>query len=73
MRAPRGRLMGAERGSRLSQIVLNPLCPRVRASEHAPCDPFNVLKRRHCLAEMVEPQLVRGAFVENERPRVMPP
>jgi len=29
----------------------------MRAAEHAPRDPFRVLERRHCLAEIVE----RGA------------
>ena len=31
----------------------------MRAAEHAPRDPFQVLERRHCLADIVE----RGAGV----------
>ena len=50
----RGRLAGAKRGSRVSQIVLNPLCGWVRAAEHPPRNPFYVLERRHGLAEIVE-------------------
>jgi len=50
----RGRLAGAKRGSRVSQIVLNPLCGWVRAAEHAPRNLFYVLERRHGLAEIVE-------------------
>ena len=52
--ARRGRLAGAKRGSRVSQIVLNPLCGWVRAAEHPPRNPFYVLERRHGLAEIVE-------------------
>ena len=47
-----GIFAGAERGSRVSQFVLNSLCDRVR-------DPFRVLERRHGLVEIVE----RGAGV----------
>ena len=47
-----GIFAGAERGSRVSQFVLNSLCDRVR-------DPFRVLERRHGLVEIVE----RGAVV----------
>ena len=65
----RWRLAGAERGlptcsprvsqgyPRVSQGYLNPSCDRVRAPEHAPRGRCRVLKRRHCLAEIVE----RGA------------
>ena len=60
---------GAERGSRISQSVLNRFCERVHATEHAPRDPFSVLESRHGLAEIVE----RGAVVQAERPRVNPP
>ena len=59
---------GAECGSRVSQINLNPLCARVRATEHAPRDPYRILERRHGLAQIVE----RGAVVFVERPRGMP-
>ena len=58
---------GAGRGSRQSQVVPNLLRHRVRASEHPPRDPFNVLERRHCLAEIGD----RRAGVAEERPRVM--
>ena len=50
---------GAERGLRASQGQPNSLCERMRATEHAPRGPINVLKRRHGLAEIVE----RGALV----------
>ena len=60
------RLAGCERGSRVLQITLNEYCERVRATEHAPRDPFQFLERRHGLAEVVE----RGAGVTVERPRV---
>ncbi len=52
-----------ERFSRVSQIFLNPRCGRVRATKHAPRNPFRVLARRHCLAEIVD----RGAGVLVER------
>ena len=54
-----------ERGSRSSQFALKPCCERMRATEHAPRDPFRVLERRHCLAEIVE----RGSIVHVERVR----
>jgi hypothetical protein len=50
---------GAERGSRVSHIVLDRFCDRVRTPEHAPRDPPRVLEHRQCLAEIVE----RGAGV----------
>ena len=53
------RFAGAERGSRVSQILLNSVCGRVCAAEHAPRGPFRVLERRHGLAEIVE----RGGWV----------
>ena len=62
----RGRLAGAKRGSRVSQIVLNPLCGWVRAAEHAPRNLFYVLERRHGLAEIVE----RGGGVLVSRARL---
>ena len=65
--APRRRLAGGERGSRVSQFVLNVYCERVRAAEHASGDRFRLLERRHGLAEVVE----RGAGVKVERPRVI--
>ena len=40
----------------------------MRATKHAPRDPFSVLERRHGLAEIVE----RGALVFVERPNVNP-
>ena len=46
--------MGAERGLRVSQLVLNLRCERMRATKHAPRDPFSVLERRHGLAQIVE-------------------
>ena len=49
-----GLLGGAERGSRGSQIPLNPICGRVRAAEHAPRGRFDLLERRHGLTEIVE-------------------
>ena len=50
----RRRLAGAERGSRGSQVVLDPSCERVRASKHAFRNPCGVLERCHGLAEIVE-------------------
>ena len=55
----RWRLAGGERGSRLSQVELDPPCERVRATEEAPCDRFYLLEHRHGLAEVVE----RGAGI----------
>ena len=69
LRAPRRRLAGAERGSCVVQDALKSSCCRVRAAEHAPCNPFRVLERRDGLAEMVE----RGGGVQVERPRVIHP
>ena len=56
---PRRRFAGAEDGSRVSQVVIDPYCERVRATKHAPRGPFRLLERRHGLAEIVE----RGAGV----------
>ena len=67
---PRRHFAEAERGSRVSQIVLYPFCDRVRgASEHAPRDSCRVLERRHGLAEMIK----RGVGVQVEHPRVIRP
>ena len=61
---PRRRfLAGAERGSRLPQVMLNLHYERVRAAEHAPRGPFRVVG----LAEIVE----RGAG-RVERPAGLP-
>ena len=68
-RAARRRLAGVERGSRVSQVVLNPHCERVRATEHAPRGAFYVLEHRRGLAEIV----ARGARVGVERLRVKRP
>ena len=54
LRFPRLRFAGAERGSRDSQGPLHIHHDRVRATKHAPRDPFSVLERRHGLAEIVE-------------------
>ena len=59
-------IAAAERGSRVSQVILNPRCNRVRAAEHTPCGPSRVLKRLNGLAEIVE----RGVGVPVERLRV---
>jgi len=48
------RFAGAERGSRVLQILLNLRCERMRATKHAPSYSSRVLKRRHGLAEIVE-------------------
>ncbi len=61
--------MGAERGSRVSQLALSPCCPRVRATENAPRNTFRVLERRHSLVEIVQ----RGVGVFVERPCVITP
>ena len=67
--SPPSRAASAERGSRMSQIALNPNCVWVRAAEHAPRDAFRVLERRHGLAEVVE----RGAVDFADDPRVITP
>ena len=54
---------------RVSQLVLNLRCERMRATKHAPRDPFSVLERRHGLAQIVE----GGGRVHAERMRVIPP
>ena len=56
---------GAEQFSRFSQFAPHPFCERVRAAEHAPCDPFRLLERRHSFAEIVE----RGVVVR-EKPSI---
>ena len=50
---------GAERESRLLQILLNIRGERVHAAKNAPRDSSRVLERRHGLAEIVE----RGGVV----------
>ena len=58
---PRRHFAEAERGSRVSQIVLYPFCDRVRGgSEHAPRNSCRILERRHGLAEIIE----RGVGVQ---------
>ena len=47
-----GIFAGAEHRPRVLQIFLNPLRERVRATEHAPRDPLQILERRHGLAEI---------------------
>ena len=70
LRSPRRwRFAGAEDGSRNSQIVLNALCERVRATENASRGPLRVFEPRHGLAEIVE----RGAVVREKRLRVSRP
>ena len=49
-----GRLAGAEGCARFMQGILNLICERMRAAEHASRDPVRVLERRHGLAEIVE-------------------
>ena len=66
--APR-RLAGAEQGSGVSEVFLNPRCGRVRAAKYAPRSPCHVLERCHGLADIVE----RGAVVVVERLRVIHP
>ena len=64
------RLAGAERGLRVLQGIHNNLhCEGMRTAEHTPGDPFRVLNRRHCLADIVE----RGVGVQVERIRVKRP
>ena len=46
--------------------MLNLHFGRVRAAQHAPRDPSRVLKRLHCLAEIIE----RGTFTLVDRMRV---
>ena len=50
----------------MSQGISNPRYIRVRATEHALRDAFNLLERRHGLVEIVE----RGVGVHEERLRV---
>ena len=66
LRTPRRRGVGAERGSRGSQMALNTHYERMRTAEHAPPDPFRVLERRLDLAEIGE----RGGGVVVEILRV---
>jgi hypothetical protein len=56
---------GLEHGSRVSKIALNCSCERVRATEHATRNPYRVLERRNCFAEIVEGGAV--VFVEHRR------
>jgi hypothetical protein len=65
----RRRFAGAERGSRLSQELLNPPCERVRSTEHASRGPFRPLERRYGQVEIDE----RGAGVVVDRHRVNHP
>ena len=58
----------AEGGSRFFQFALYGSYERVPATEHASCDAFRFLKRRHGLAEIVE----RGASGIHERDRIIP-
>ena len=62
-------LAGAEHGTRVSQRFLNPHCGRVRTAKHAPRGRFNLLERRHALADIVE----CGAVGPAECVRVIPP
>ena len=50
-------------------MALNLHCERVRATEHASRDPFDLLKRRHGFAESIE----RGFAVPADCVRVVPP
>ncbi len=61
--------MGAERYSRLSQVFLNPGCDWVRAAEHAPRDPQNLLERCNGILEIVE----RGGGIQKKRPCINSP
>ena len=63
-----GRVECRERLSRMLEAFLNRSCDWVRATEHAPRGPFQLLERVHGLAEIIE----RGAGVLVERPRVSP-
>ena len=56
---------GLEHGSRQFQILLKRHCERVRATEHATRNPYRVLERRNCFAEIVEGGAV--VFVEHRR------
>ena len=60
------RLAGAKRGSRVSQSALKIRYERVRAAEHAPRGPFQLLELRNGFVEIIE----RGDGVIGERPRV---
>ena len=53
----------AERGSRVPQLELNHFGGRVRTAEHAPRDPFYLLKRLHALAKIVEWEWYRARLV----------
>ena len=70
LRIPRRlRFTGSDRGSRHSQIMLNPRCERVRGTEDASCNASSVLECLNGLAEIVE----RGGGVAEERPSVIQP
>ena len=60
---------GGERGSRVSQFVIDFFCERVRTTEHAPCDRCRLLERRYGLVDIVE----RGTGVLAERRRINTP
>ena len=61
-----GGVSRARSAARVAQILSHPFCERVRATQHAPRDPFSVLESRHGLVEIVEHASVGFA----ERPRV---
>ena len=63
------RLAVAEGASRFSQKVLSHSYERVRATKHAPRDPFRLLERRHGFAQIVE----SGAGGDVKRPPVKRP
>ena len=50
---PHRRFAGGERGSRVLHRFLKHRYVRVRATEHAPRDPFHVLDRRHGLTDTI--------------------
>ena len=65
LRVCRWRLAGAERGSRVSQTAPDAFCDWVRATEHAPRGRFNLLERRHGLAEIGEDSDPSGSRKED--------
>ena len=65
----RRRLGAVEQGSHLLQVALYPFRERMRAAEHAPRCPFQILEHLHAFAEII----ARGAGVIAECYRVSPP
>ena len=67
----RRRLAGGEHCSCDLQMALHFLCERMRATEHAPRDPFYVFEHRHGLAEIVDGQKIIGFYKPSNRRKAL--